>query len=143
MATKVSVTLVGVAELKRTFSSMPSKTRDKMARIIQDSALNIQMQAKARCPVNKKIGLGGRLRGSVRIQFYNNGLTGDIGTDVKYGPYVEFGTGQRGKSSNHPELPAGYVHGLKAGMPAQPFLTPAFEQERPQFLSRIAKEITE
>lgn len=143
MATKVTVTLVGVAELRRTFSSLPAKARDKMARIVQDSALNIQMKAKVRCPVNKLKGLGGRLRGSIRVQFYNNGLTGDIGTDVNYAMYVEFGTGQRGKASVHPELPPNYIHGLKPGMPAQPFLSPAFEEERPRFQERIAREITE
>lgn len=84
-------------------------------KIVQESGINIQRNAKRNCPVDT-----GRLRSSIRTRTMNNGLSAEVGTDVRYGPFVESGTRR---------------------MPAQPFLFPAGEQERPNYLAGIRREL--
>lgn len=66
------------------------------------TALRIDRDAKMNCPVDT-----GNLRGS--ITFDVNGDCAEIGTNVEYAPYVEYGT----------------LH-----QPAKPFLGPAFEDNK-------------
>lgn len=136
---KVSVKLIGADETARRLSLIDIQGRAKFKELIQEHTLAIQKGARQRCPVNKLKGLGGRLRGSINPKFFNNGFTGEVGSNVDYAPFVEFGTGRRGAASPHPPLPSGYIHGPRAGMPAQPFLFPAFEEQRPKFLAAIAE----
>lgn len=133
----VTVKLMGAAEVRNTLGLLDFAARARFKNVLVDSAMNVQRGAKTNCPVRKVKGLGGRLRGSIQVRFYNNGMTAEVGTNVAYAPYVEFGTGVRGAGSAHPPLPPGYVHGSKAGMPAQPFLYPALEAERPNFVSKL------
>jgi HK97 gp10 family phage protein len=85
-------------------------------RVVSISAVNIERLAKQRCPVDT-----GRLRASVAKRFAGE-TAAEIGTNVEYAPYVEHGTRYQR---------------------AQPFLGPALEQERPQFLSALAAVIRE
>jgi|SRR5690606_5872219 len=78
---------------------------------VNQTGLAVTRKAKQRAPVDT-----GRLRASIQIQIYPNGLTADVGTNVEYAPYVEFGTSK---------------------MRAQPFLFPSWFEERPAFEARI------
>ena len=111
---------------------------------VNESALNIQREAKKACPVDT-----GRLRSSIRPVFFADGMAADVGTDVEYAANVEFAT--------KPHMPpsgalsgwakrqlgnegAAYAVALKikeSGTVAKPFLFPAFEQERPKFERRL------
>lgn len=139
----VKMTLVGAALLRQNLSKFDLLAAAATRRIIEDSTMAVVSGAKQRCPVNKKIGLGGRLRGSIMPKFYNNGFTGEVQTNVEYAAFVEFGTGQRGAATGPgPEaLPPGYGYGGRKGMRAQPFLFPAFEEEYPKFVARIRVEV--
>lgn len=76
----------------------------------------IQATAKELCPVDT-----GQLRNSIEVTEISNGV--DIGTNVEYAPYVEYGTGERGDSS--------VAHRQDwNGMSPQPFLYPAFEANK-------------
>jgi len=137
---KVKVTLVGKEVLRQKIRLLDFHAKAEVRDAVNESALNIQRQAKELCPVRKKGKiLGGRLRSSIKLEFLNNGMTGEVGTNVDYAQFVEFGTGRRGSSSQHPPLPSGYVHGSRAGMLAQPFLYPAWDRERNPFNRKIRR----
>jgi HK97 gp10 family phage protein len=145
---RVEMDITGIRRAIRDISAFDASTRVKVKDIINESALNIQKDAKQRCPVDT-----GRLRSSITIQpVGNGGMTLRIGTKVFYAPYVEWGTG---KFANHPTksgrgtpwvYPASkggretgemvFTHGSKP----HPFLFPAFEQEKPDFIRKI-KEV--
>jgi HK97 gp10 family phage protein len=114
-------------------SSIVSNAKDDFKDTVFDSCMRIEANAKQNCPVDT-----GELRANIRTHFTDDGLLGSVGTDVAHGPFVEFGTGQRGAASGV-AIPEGvdYQYGSKAGMPAQPFLFPAFEMERPTFESSL------
>lgn len=138
----VKVALIGKAELVQNLKELDKRTANKVKLILLDSAMNIQRRTKEKCPVRKdpKAKVGGRLRASYQIQFFNNGFTSEVGTNVEYAAFVEFGTGQRGAASGLAYLPPNYSHGTIPGQSAQPHLYPAFEEERPKFLERIKRE---
>lgn len=87
------------AALKRGFDQHKINTRQDLERI----GLTIQNVARRHCPVDT-----GRLRSSIKstgVKEDRKGLLVDVGTNVTYAPFVEFGT---------------------RFMRAQPFLRPAF-----------------
>jgi HK97 gp10 family phage protein len=67
-------------------------------------------------------------------------IVGTVGTNSDHAAYVEFGTGQRGGESPAPPKYDGNV-AYKAdwpGMPAQPFLFPAAEENKDNVINDIA-----
>jgi len=139
---KVKVTLVGKSIVRQKLRLLNFVAAAEVRDAVNESALNIQSKAKQLCPVRKagKI-LGGRLRASITVEFLNNGMTGEVGTNVDYAPFVEYGTGRRGRAAAHPPLPGNYAHGSRAGMKAQPFLYPAWDQERNSFDRNMARAL--
>lgn len=108
---------------------LTNTVKQEFKEVVFDSCIRIEAQAKQGCPVDK-----GELRADIKTRFTDDGLMGHVGTNVAHGPFVEFGTGQRGAASAV-TIPDGveYSYGQKPGMAAHPFLFPAFEAERPQF----------
>lgn len=142
----VKVTVTGVRETVEKLRSYPRSVQQKGKELIQETALIVAAGAKKRCPVNKQKGIGGSLRASIRPTYYNNGLTADIGTDIEYGPFVEFGTGVRGQLTSslfiargELALPEGYKHGPSPGAPAQPFLHPSLVEAQPDYIRKMRK----
>lgn len=92
------------------------------------AAIRIQKQAKENCPVDT-----GKLRGSISVEKIPRGYA--VGTNVRYGAYVEFGTGTRGDPSV-PHTTRKYWRYKGAdgrfhtthGMKPRPFLLPAFNK---------------
>lgn len=128
----------GVQGVDKVIAEMKKLSLEKRAQIraaVNETAVNIQRNAKRACPVDT-----GRLRSSIRMEFYSNGLAAEVFTNVKYAPYVEFGTGMRGAASKKPPGMPSVDYTLSwPGMPARPFLFPAAEQERRKFEERIKK----
>jgi hypothetical protein len=132
MADQIRVALISIPELQRDFKLFNLRVSGGVKIALQGSALNVMNEAKRQAPVDT-----GLLRASIRPTFYNNGLTVQVGSDVFYAPFVEFGTGRRGASSNHPPLPDTYAHGPKPGRKATPYLWPAAELERPKLIAKL------
>ena len=87
----------GVQGVDKVIAEIKKLSLEKRAQIraaVNETAVNIQRNAKRACPVDT-----GRLRSSIRMEFYSNGLAAEVFTNVKYAPYVEFGTGMRGAAS--------------------------------------------
>jgi phage gpG-like protein len=106
---------------------------------IERSAINIEREAKNLCPVDVEI-----LRSSIakKVTATDSGrvLEAEVGTVVEYAPFVEFGTGS-GVSVPAEQQEFAMQFKGKTGRvrnyPARPFLFPAWEKERPQFIKRM------
>lgn len=135
---------IDISQLNKAIKKIKAWETEKIQAVkdtVNESALNVQKGAKRRCPVDT-----GRLRSSITIQPYNGGFTMQVGTNVKYAPSVEFGTGPRvirAKRKKALYWP-GASHPVKKvtlpPQPAKPFLFPAWEEEKPRFVSAL-KEV--
>lgn len=126
----------------------PKLTADAMAAAVEvelrKGAFMIEGRAKRSAPVDT-----GRLRASITTQPDSQGreIGYKVGTDVEYAPLVEFGTGRRGAASaltitaQQAMRDEGYEHGARAGMSAQPFLFPAYEQSRDAIIGALRRAV--
>ena len=69
--------------------------------VMEEACLLVENTAKMYCPVDT-----GQLRNSITHMVTDN--VGYIGTNVKYAPYVEFGTGVFAKDGNGRQTPWSY-----------------------------------
>ena len=106
---------------------------DRLSPVVYKTAHDVEAGAKQRVPVDT-----GATKSSIQV-FPEDELTAYVGPTTSYAPFIEFGTGRRGASSNHPDLPSGYRHGPSVGGRAQPFLTPALEAEQKQFRKALTE----
>ena len=88
--------------------------------VMEEACLLVENTAKMYCPVDT-----GQLRNSITHTVTDN--VGYIGTNVKYAPYVEFGTGVWAKDGNGRETPCSYKDAkgewhTTAGQHPNPFL---------------------
>ena len=164
----LKVEVLGDREVVATIRRLRVETVTMVQKAISKAAIAIDRGAKRRVAVDT-----GRLRSSIRPYFKagRGGLyAATVGTNVKYAPFIEFGTSVVGSRTNKQPLPEGYVHGTRhkpipvealipwarrhgmdeedaggvafaiasrPGLPARPFLFPAFEEERPKLLKSI------
>lgn len=101
----ISATIINQKAYTQDLSSIPDEIIQGTADLIVEAALEIDARAKVAVPVDT-----GRLRSSIRPVF-RNGLAGEVGTNVKYAKFIEYGTGPLGAMTNEQALPPGYVHG--------------------------------
>lgn len=90
---------------------------------LERGAKKIQKNAKLLAPVKT-----GHLRNSIKTksEVTPDGAEAQVYTNLEYAPYVEFGTGERGRESNI-ERPSGISYKADwKGQAAQPYLTPAY-----------------
>lgn len=115
---------------KIVFNKLPElqgELRRQASAAVRKAAHDIEAHAKDVVPVDT-----GNLKNSIQASMEGE-LTAVVAVGAEYGVYVEFGTGARGAASNI-ERPEGIRYSSDwAGMPAQPYLTPAAEAVRPSF----------
>lgn len=92
----------------------------ELSTAVRDTAYKIERTAKQNAPVDT-----GRLKGSITTELDLGGTnpSAEIGTNVEYAPYVEYGTYK---------------------MAARPFLNPAYDRHIEEFeenVSRIVRRI--
>jgi len=122
--------------------------------IVRDSAEGMAKMARSIAPVRT-----GSLRSSIRFEKAESGREEIVyrvkagGAQAPYAPFVEFGTGQRGKAGITPEGEAlarahGYRFGSKKGMAPRLFMTRSYlvwsrelENRLDQYVEEIAKKI--
>ena len=91
---------------------------------LERGAKKIQKNAKYLCAT----GNTGHLKNSIKTKSKatQSGAEAQVFTNLEYAPYVEFGTGQRGRESNI-DRPQGVSYKANwKGQSAQPYLTPAY-----------------
>lgn len=114
----MSVEVTGIDELMSMLSQMSSEefADGTLMEGLMLAGKQVQATAKQLCPVDT-----GRLRNSIVVTQMAHGV--DVGTDVEYAVYNEYGTGKRGNKS---------AEGVNyredwAGMSPRPFLYPALK----------------
>ena len=112
---------------------------------VKNSAFNIQKNAISNLTKNKSVATGHLRRG---ISTYTRGLKATIHTsNIKYAPGVEYGTKAHiikpknkrflyWKGAKHPVKQVNHP-----GSKAKPYLIPAFNQEKDQFLEKLKEVI--
>ena len=113
---------------------------------VKNSAFNIQKNAKSNLTKNKSVDTGHLRRG---ISTDIKGLGATIHTsNIKYAPGVEYGTKAHiirpknkkalyWKGAKHPVKKVSHP-----GSKAKPYLIPAFEKEKDQFLEKLKEVVT-
>lgn len=89
-----NVKIEGFREFRAKLDNLPKQTRQVVGGIVVDAANEWARLAKKSAPFNKIIGLGGRLVGSITAR-QTGELSAEVSANVKYAPYVEWGTGAK------------------------------------------------
>jgi HK97 gp10 family phage protein len=111
-----------VSKLRRKLRRLPEEATKGIKTAMTELAADIERSAKSRVPVDT-----GTLKANISAKVSRDGLSARIGVQGKrasrkafYGPFVEFGT---------------------VKTPAQPFMGPAFEENKTEGVKRIGAEI--
>lgn len=104
---------------------------------VEASCKLIENSAKIYVPVDT-----GALRDSITTEIDDSGRTirGVVGPHTHYAAFVEFGTGIRGASS--PGAGEGPYSLTWKGMPAQPYMRPALDENKPVILDVFRAQIS-
>ena len=145
----IDIDIKGVDKLLRKLNNISST--DKVIETMNNAVLLVEGQAKALVPVNTD-----NLRGSIHPKVIHAGniVIGKVFTNVNYAPYVEFGTGIKGKGTypskdvdlEYRDTPwvytpdGGDTYYRTEGQVAQPYMYPALKQNEKKIKSMF-KEI--
>jgi HK97 gp10 family phage protein len=125
---------------------LSDEVEEDVKKVVKNSAFNIERNAKSNLTKNKSVATGHLRRG---ISTDIKGLEAVIHTsNIKYAPGVEYGTKAHviraknkkalyWKGAKHPVKKANHP-----GSKAKPFLIPAFNQEKDQFLEKLKEVIS-
>lgn len=130
--------LEGMDDLTRKLERLAAAaTKETLSRLGVRNMLRVEGPAKDYCPVET-----GNLRGKITTLAVetDDGVEIRTGTNVDYGPFVEYGTGQRGAAAgvDHPD---DYIYGPKPGMAPRPFLRPAWDEHREAVLEGLVEDL--
>lgn len=89
--------------------------QEGIKQIVAETAIDVESEAVSRAPVDT-----GNLKNSMLVNFYKGGMSAEVSNSALYAPYVEFGTRR---------------------MAEQPFLFPAWEASRPDYLEALKREL--
>lgn len=146
---KIKVGVIGVKELQKEFKDFAISKASKVKKETYATGIDIQTEAKQRLRKQKAWDTG-NLANSIIVDLIEGGFVAEIGPTAPYGLYVEEGT--------RPHFPppgalAGWArrHGFSSawpickainerGLPARPYLFPAYLALEKKFFDRL-KEI--
>ena len=126
-------------------TKLSDEVEEDVKKVVKNSAFNIEKNAKSNLTKNKSVATGHLRRG---ISTDIRGLGATIHTsNIKYAPGVEYGTKAHiiraknkkalyWKGAKHPVKQVNHP-----GSRAKPFLIPAFNQEKDQFLEKLKEVI--
>ena len=120
---------------------LPDEIKDDVRKVVKNSAFNIERNAKSSASVKT-----GHLRRSISTKMGDMEATIHT-SNLKYAPMVEFGTRPHiiraknkkalyWKGASHPVKQVNHP-----GSKAKPYLIPAFEKEKDQFLEKLKEVI--
>jgi len=138
-----------VTNLSKRLKEAPHVITQQIQKIINESVIAIENNARNRAPLGKT----GRLKGSIYSTPYNMNAGAKVGSSVFYSPFVEFGTGPgpgdsfqipvyRNLNMNQLE---GYARTFKrnngnvVNLPHRPFLFISASEELYKMVSKIKK----
>lgn len=98
----------GLNQFIKWTDSITTQLEEDVKKLVKETSYQIELDAKALSPVDTT-----RLRSSISTELSPDGLSGEVGTNVEYAAYVEYGTSK---------------------MESQPFLNPSFIKNKMIFL---------
>lgn len=109
------LTVEGLAELEKALKK--NVRMDDVKRVVRHHGAGLQqrMQGKADFKMGYQTGTTKR---SIGLEMQDGGMTASVGPETEYSPYVEYGTRY---------------------MEAQPFVRPAYEEQKEQFKRDMQK----
>lgn len=134
----MSVEIIGVSDLVDKLDRIAAG--EKIKQNINDACLMVERTAKENCPVRT-----GELRSSIASNV--DDFTGEVGTPLQYAVYVEYGTGLfAANGGGRTDVPWKYQDAKgewhsTSGMPPQPFLVPALNQNREAIIDKFKEGI--
>ena len=126
-------------------TKLDDKTKDNVQKVLNNTGFNIEAQAKINLNRNKSV-VTGHLRRGIATKIGNMEVTVHT-SNIKYAPMVEYGTRPHIiRAKNKKALYwKGAKHPVKSvrhpGGRAKPYLIPAFEKEKDQFLEKLKEVI--
>lgn len=140
----MSSEIEGLEELLEKFDKLGDKGFRALKQGITDACLDIETKAKQNVPVKS-----GELRRRLESEIEESGrtITGIVGTNLEYAPYVEYGTGLFSSKGNGRRTPWSYEDEegnwhTTTGQKPQPFLTPAYNEDKIlEYLEDALKEV--
>lgn len=130
---------IEILNLNKVLKQLDKISDVSLKKALQDSCLLVENDAKRNCPVDT-----GELRASITSTVTEN--TGEVGTNVSYAPYVEYGTGIFAVAGNGRQDrwvyqdARGEWHSTRGQKP-QPFLEPALRKNREKIIDIFKQEI--
>ena len=143
-----TVKLEGAKELQRYLKKMSVEHTRKVKQEVYASGLDVQKDAKSRLKISHTWDTG-NLANTIIVDRIDNGLSVEVGPTAPYGVYVEHGS-----KPHFPPLDAledwAKRHGLdsawpiclaisKRGLPAKPYLLPAYLAVVGKFVNRLRR----
>ena len=136
------ISVQGMNVLLRKIAKANGEVQAKVKRANQITSLNIERQAKRNATQSVD---NGDLRRAIVPD--HSGTEANVEVKIKYAQYVEFGTGAFAaeylatKDKDLREYAMTFYETGKGRIPAQPFLFPAAEAERPKHIERMRKAL--
>jgi HK97 gp10 family phage protein len=104
----------------------------------------LEREAKMKAPKDT-----GALRNSITSKIEHDGeeLSGIVFTPLEYAPYIEYGTGLFAENGGRTEVPWSYQDDegnwhSTSGIHPQPFMRPAFDENREEIVKILAEGLT-
>ena len=144
---KFQISIEGLRELRLNLKKYGDGLEPDIDAVLNANALEIQRNAKRRAPKRKKINTdsagrnreaAGTLQGSITVGKLPDRLGYEIGTNVQYAAYMEFGTGNLAAAqvaklpTEFQELALQYKAQPRKrliNIPAQPYLYPSYRDQ--------------
>lgn len=104
------LTVAGLKELEKKLKA--NATMDDVKRVVRQNGADLQTKMQSKADFKKGYQTGTTKR-SIGLEIKDSGLTAESGPETEYAPYVEYGT---------------------RFMEAQPFVRPALEEQKKQFI---------
>jgi hypothetical protein len=147
---------INMGQLNQALRDIETWTETKKQAVkdaVNESAINIQGAAKLRLTQNGNVDTG-NLRANVIIEpASTDRMVLKVGTHIKYGKYIEWGTG---KFATHPSISGRQTpwvypqsHGgqltgkmvFTHGSKPYPFLFPSAEEEKPNYITNVKEAL--
>lgn len=138
----IQMDMKGVDKTIKELQATQTQIQVKMKQILLRAAMILEAEIKKQITAMGLVDTG-NLRASVHsfVRQKFNQKEGVAGTNVDYAPFLEYGTGQRGASSDHPDVPDDYLYGDNKGITAYKFMHKAWVKKRDDIITYVNTEV--
>ncbi len=143
MSAGITIAITGTQAVIRAIKIAQREANTAIDKALKKSAIIVEADAKRNAPIKT-----GRLRSSITHQVNLRKQEAKVGTNVKYAPYIEYGTGVHSQSVRGGRTTKWVYFDKKGkrfvtteGMRAQPFLLPAYQKNIKTITKLIGKAV--